>query len=105
MQTAALFGSSVRAGALETLASTSAPLTAYRIAKVIGAQPIQVLTILKSLEPEVVRHSAEGWQLVSEPLRVFLRDELNRREQERRAEKDELLLRMGLRPRRADGRR
>ncbi|MGD0719083.1 MAG: hypothetical protein ABSA15_05860 [Thermoplasmata archaeon] len=100
-----LFGSRVRAGALETLASTSKPLTAYRVAKVIGAQPIQVLTILKTLEPDLVQRTEEGWVLKSDSLRHFLREELGRREMERRTEKDELLTRLRLRPRRERGRR
>lgn len=105
MQTDTLFGSSVRAGVLETLASTSVPLTAYRVAKVIGAQPIQVLSILKSIEPDIVRHSPAGWTLNSDSLRRFLRDELERREAERRQEKDELLVRLRLTPRHHLGRR
>ncbi len=100
-----LFGSKVRAGALETLASTSKPLTAYRVAKVIGAQPIQVLTILKSLQPDVVRRTDEGWVLNNDALRRFLRDEVTQREAEVRTEKDELLTRLGLRPRFGRGRR
>lgn len=105
MRTATLFGSSVRAGTLEVLASTAAPLTAYRVAKLVGAQPIQVLTILKSLEPDPVQHSADGWRLVNDGLRRFLRDELDRRDTDRRAEKDELLIRLRLRPRETHGRR
>jgi len=100
----ALFGSRVRAGTLETLASTSKPLTAYRVAKVIGAQPIQVLTVLKSLEPGLVRRSDDGWVLTNDPLRRFFRDEVARRESTRRAEKDELLTRFGLKPRPGRGR-
>lgn|SRR5487761_466555 len=105
MRTEDLFGSKVRAGTLETLASTSKRLTAYRVAKVIEAQPIQVLTILKSLEPDVVQHTEEGWALKSDLLRRFLRDGLDRREKERRIEKDELLIRLGMKPRRQHGRR
>lgn len=94
-----LFGSRTRAAALETLATTSRPLTAYRIAKVVGAQPIQVLTLLKSLEPEIVRNSGEGWVLVNDLLRQFLREGLQKKEAERRAEKDELLLHLGMKAR------
>ena len=103
MQPADLFGSRVRAGTLETLAATSKPLIAYRVAKLIGAQPIQVLNILKSLEPELVRHATDGWVLTSDSLRRYLRDEMERRESERRAEKDDLLVRLGLRPRAGHG--
>jgi hypothetical protein len=98
MQTRSLFGSRVRAAALETLAATSKPLSAYRVAKVIGAQPIQVLNYLKSLEPAIVQHTSEGWVLVSHLLRLFLREELRKREGERRREKDALLLRRGMKP-------
>jgi len=90
---------------LETLSSTSKPLTAYRVARVIEAQPIHVLNVLKSLEPDVVQRSAEGWVLLSDSLRRFLRDELERREAERRQEKDDLLSHLGLEPRRRHGRR
>lgn len=95
----------MRAEALETLASTSKPLTAYRVARIVGAQPIQVLSILKSLEPDVVRRAPDGWLLVKEDLRRFLRDELARREAERRAEKDELLEGLGMRARQSHGSR
>jgi hypothetical protein len=105
MGTEHLFGSRVRSATLETLASTSKPLTGYRVAKVIGAEPIQVLTILKSLEPDLVRRTDDGWILVNDPLRRFFRDEVERRESERRAEKDELLDQLGLRPRLRNGRR
>jgi hypothetical protein len=104
MQTQNLFGSRVRAAALETLAATSKPLTAYRVAKVIGAQPIQVLNTLKSLEPAIVRHASDGWVLVSDALRLFLREELERREGERRLEKDELLIQLGMKAREDHGR-
>jgi hypothetical protein len=104
VSSAVLFGSRVRADTLETLALTSKPLTAYRVAKVIGAQPIQVLTLLKSLDPEVVRHSDQGWVLVSDSLRRFLRDLSSRREAEQRREKDELLVRLALKPRSGNGR-
>lgn len=105
MRNGNLFGSRVRAETLEALASTSKPLTAYRVAKVIERQPIQVLTILKALPPNVVAHTDEGWVLTSEPLRRFLRDELARREKERRVEKDSLLARLGLRQRPENRRR
>ena len=104
MRTENLFGSRVRAGTLETLASTSKPLSAYRVARVIGAQPIQVLNILKDLEPNLVRRGEDGWVLLSDPLRRFLRDELGRREAEVRSEKDELLIQLRLRPRQGHGR-
>jgi hypothetical protein len=104
MRSQSLFGSRVRAAALETLASTSKPLTAYRVAKVIGAQPIQVLTNLRSLEPELVRHTHEGWIMTSDLLRQFLRERLEREEGERRTEKDEILVRLKMSPRKGHGR-
>jgi hypothetical protein len=99
VRTDGLFGSRVREGALEVLAATSRPLSAYRVAKAIGAQPIHVLTTLKSLEPRYVRHTRGGWVLVHESLRTFLRENLAIQEADRRTEKDELLLRLGLKPR------
>lgn len=98
MRTELLFGSRVRAGALETLALTSAPLSAYRVAMVIGAQPIQVLSILKRLEPDIVRHTPKGWMLSSDPLRQFLREAIATRDRRVRQEKDNLLLKMRMRP-------
>jgi hypothetical protein len=98
-----LFGGRVRAETLETLAGTSRPLSAYHVAKVIEAQPIQVLTVLKSLEPGIVTHSLDGWVLSNELLRQFLRQELASREAARRSEKDEILVRHGLKPRLAHG--
>ena len=105
MQLRRLFGSRVRGAALETLASTSKPLTAYRIAKIVEAEPIQVLTILKTLEPEIVRHSGEGWVLINGPLRQFLREGLAQEETERRTEKDELPVRLRRKPRGGHGSR
>ncbi|MCI4318698.1 MAG: hypothetical protein L3K23_01005 [Thermoplasmata archaeon] len=104
MSTSRLFGGRVRAETLETLASTSKPLSAYHLAKVIGAQPIQVLGILKALPPGLVRHTHNGWSLTNDHLRHFIRDELRREELEHRQEKDELLIGLGFRPRRAHGR-
>jgi len=94
----------VRAATLETLASTSKPLSAYRLAKVAEAQPIQVLTVLKALEPELVQYRDNGWVLVNDSLRSFLREELARLEADRRSEKDELLTQSGLKPRALHGR-
>jgi hypothetical protein len=104
VETSYLFGGSVRAGTLETLALTSKPLSAYRVARIVGAQPIQVLRILKALEPDVVRREAGRWVLANDDLRRFLRSEVARRESQRRAEKDELLTSLGLRPRSVRGR-
>lgn len=98
VRTATLFGSRVRAGTLETLALTSAPLSAYRVAKVIGAQPIQVLRVLKRLEPGIVRHGPKGWVLTSVTLRQFLREAIAQRDRQIRQEKDNLLVRMRMKP-------
>ncbi len=104
MDTGTLFGSRVRAETLETLAATSKPLSAYRLAKIVGAEPIQVLSILKSLDPDLVRHTSDGWVLTDDALRGFLRQALARRESERRSEKDELLIQLGFKPRAPHGR-
>lgn len=98
-----LFGSRVRAETLEALAGTSKPLSAYRVAKIVGAQPIQVLSSLKALQPKFVRHDPDGWVMAHDGLRRFLRDELARRELERRVEKDELITRLGFARRRRRG--
>lgn len=92
-----LFGSETRGRVLNQLAETPIPQTAYRIAKAVGAEPIQVLRILKSL-PGVIAHSTEGWTLENELLRRFLLDRLTHEASNRRAEKDELLVRFGLSP-------
>ena len=91
-----LFGSETRARLLEQLASAPRPQSAYQIAQVIGAEPIQVLRILKQLQGFVER-SREGWRLTDEPLRRFLIERSRREEALRRAEKDELLIRFGMR--------
>ncbi|MCI4325673.1 MAG: hypothetical protein L3K00_07345 [Thermoplasmata archaeon] len=92
-----LFGGRVRSETLQALAATSRPQSAYRLAKAIDAQPIQVLTTLKGLAPWV-EHVTEGWVLRDDVLRHFLRLEYRRRERVLRDEKDELLLQLGLRP-------
>ena len=97
MELERLFGSRVRAQTLQALAATSKPLTAYRVSKAVEAQPIQVLTILKSLVPAVERIQG-GWVLRDEHLRHFLLADLSKKDRDRRAEKDELLTRVGLRP-------
>jgi hypothetical protein len=82
---------------LEQLAITPRPQSAYRIAKAIGAEPIQVLRILKGLG-EFVAHSDPGWMLNDETLRRFLRERSSNREKMSRREKDEILNRFGMRP-------
>jgi hypothetical protein len=98
-----LFGSKTRALVLEQLAVTPRPQSAYRIAKVVGAQPIQVLQIMKNLD-EYVAHSERGWVLKDESLRRFLRERLTHREEVSRKEKDEILLRFGMKPSTSHGR-
>ena len=104
MQTEVLFGSRVRARALEALAATPKPLSAYRVARAADAQPIQVLNLLKQLVP-LVERTRDGWVLRNEALRQFLREEVGRREQVVRAEKDALLSRLGMRTSFEHGRR
>lgn len=98
-----LFGSETRARVLVQLALTPRPQSAYRIAKAIGAEPIQVLKILKGLW-EFTEQSAAGWTLSNGLLRRFLRDRLEQDALRTRSEKDELLKRLGLRPSRENGR-
>lgn len=98
-----LFGSETRAGVLEQLATTPRPQSAYRIAQSIGAEPIQVLKILKRLG-DLTEHSAAGWVLTNELLRRFLYDRLIRDEAQIRREKDELLIHFQMKPRSGHGR-
>ena len=93
----ALFGSEIRARVLEQLATTPRSQSAYRIARAVGAEPIQVLKILKGLEG-LTEHTAAGWVLTNELLRRFLRDRLARDEARIRREKDALLVRFGMKP-------
>lgn len=92
-----LFGSRVRAEVLVALAATSKPQSAYRLAKAVEAQPIQVLTILKKLVP-LVERTPEGWLLRDDLLRPFLANALSVRDRLRRDEKDDLLRQLGRRP-------
>lgn len=92
-----LFGSETRARVLEQLASTSRPQSAYRIARAVGAEPIQVLRILRGLSEFTLRTSS-GWRLSNDLLRDFLRDRVRREERRVREEKDQLLVRFGMRP-------
>jgi hypothetical protein len=98
-----LFGSETRARVLDQLASTPRPQSAYRIAKVVGSQPIQVLRVLKGLG-EYATRSDLGWVLKDESLRRFLRERRALREEARRREKDEILVRFGLKPSTSHGR-
>ena len=93
----ALFGSETRARVLEQLAATPRPQSAYRIARAIGAEPIQVLRILNGLN-DLTERSAKGWTLTNDLLRRFLRERLRRDSEQIRREKDQLLVRFGMRP-------
>ena len=92
-----LFGSETRARVLEQLAATPRAQSAYRIARAIGAEPIQVLKILKAL-PGLTERSAAGWRLTNDLLRDFLRDRVDREAGRVRREKDELLVHLGMKP-------
>ena len=92
-----LFGSEIRARVLEQLASTPRPQSAYRIARAIGAEPIQVLKILKELKG-LTGQSSAGWVLTNDRLRGFLRDRSRREAELIRQEKDEILVGLGMRP-------
>ena len=100
----ALFGSETRARVLELLAATPRPQSAFRIARAVGAEPIQVLRILNGLN-DLTERSAEGWTLTNDLLRRFLRDRMRRDSEQIRREKDQLLVRFGLRPSSGYGRR
>ena len=91
-----LFGSETRARALEQLAIAPRPQTAYRIARAIEAEPIQEVRILKALHG-ITHHMPNGWVLADDSLRRFLLERFHRDEERRRAEKDELLARFGMR--------
>ena len=98
-----LFGSETRARVLEQLATTPRPQSAYRVAKAIGAEPIQVLRILKELTG-LTQRAASGWTLENDLLRNFLRDRLRHDSEASRREKDEILVRLGKKPSREYGR-
>jgi DNA-binding IclR family transcriptional regulator len=93
-----LFGSETRARLLEELARAPRPKSGYWLARVIGAEPIQVTRILKQLRG-FVEHTEKGWRLTDESLRRFLLDRSRREMAVRREEKDELLIRFGRKPR------
>jgi hypothetical protein len=97
----ALFGSETRARVLEQLALVPRPQSAYAVARIVGAEPIQVLRILKSLSG-ITSHTRDGWVLADDLLRRFLIERSHRSSEVRRAEKDELLARYGMRSRHAD---
>lgn len=92
-----LFGSETRARVLEYLATMPKPQSAYRIAHSIGAQPIQVLKILKQLTGLTDRTDA-GWVLSNDLLRGFLRARVDDEAQRIRREKDDILVRFGAKP-------
>jgi len=75
----ALFGSETRAATLGALASAGQPLTAYRIARITGAQVVKTVTELRRLEragfvaEAPTDRERTGWVLVDPRLRDFLR--------------------------------
>jgi hypothetical protein len=75
----ALFGSETRAATLGALASAGQPLTAYRIAKMTGAQVIKSVTELRRLEKAgfvtetPTDRGRTGWVLSDDSLRTLLR--------------------------------
>lgn len=79
---AALFGSEDRVRTLAALANADAPLTAYRIATVVGMKPANVYRELKRLVQfnEVERaptlKGTSGWRLVDADVRALLRRRL-----------------------------
>ncbi len=98
---AALFGSEDRVRTLAALANASAPLTAYRVATIVGIKPPNVYRELKRLLQfnEVQRASTpenrDGWVVVDPDLKALMRRRLrivwsqdltgSARERERRA--------------------
>ena len=68
----ALFGGRTRASILEALASSSRPMSAYRIARVVGTETVRVSTVLRQLE-SLVTQSEDGWTLTDVTLREFIR--------------------------------
>lgn len=92
-----IFGSETRARLLDQLAPAPRPQSAYMLARIIGAEPIQVLRILKQLGDCVERVDG-GWVLRDDELRRFLLARSRRQADLRRAEKDELLMRFGKKP-------
>jgi len=79
---AALFGSEDRVRTLAALANAEAPLTAYRVAAMVGMKPPNVYRELKRLLEvnEVARaqtpRGREGWTLVDSDVRALLRRRL-----------------------------
>ena len=76
---AALFGSEDRVRTLAALANADAPLTAYRVAILVGVRPPNVYRELKRLlrvnEVERARtpEGREGWRLLDAEVRTLLR--------------------------------
>ena len=76
---ACVFGSSTRLGVLATLANSSQPLTAYRVARTLDVNPAKVYNELsRLLEARVVRESptesgSRGFSLVDSDVAELLR--------------------------------
>ena len=79
---AALFGSEDRVRTLAALANADAPLTAYRVATVVGIKPGNVYRELKRLiqvnevERAPTSDGKPGWKLVDGDVRALLRKRL-----------------------------
>lgn len=79
---AALFGSEDRVRTLAALANAEAPLTAYRVASMMGMQPPNVYRELRRLlqfnEVERIRtpQGTNGWRVVDADVRALLRRRL-----------------------------
>ncbi|MGI0132336.1 MAG: hypothetical protein ACREDK_04500 [Thermoplasmata archaeon] len=79
---AALFGSEDRVRTLAALANADAPLTAYRVASMVGMKPPNVYRELKRLlqfhevERAPTSQGKDGWRLVDADVRALLRRRL-----------------------------
>lgn len=79
---ATLFGSEDRVRTLAALANASAPLTAYRVATIVGIKPPNVYRELKRLllfhevEKAPTPENQDGWVVVDPDLKTLLRRRL-----------------------------
>lgn len=79
---AALFGSEDRVRTLAALANADAPLTAYRVACIVGMEPPNVYRELRRLlrfnevERKPTPEGRDGWTVVDADVRILLRRRL-----------------------------
>jgi hypothetical protein len=79
---AALFGSEDRVRTLAALANADAPLTAYRVALIVGMEPPNVyrelrrLLRFKEVERAPTPEGRDGWRVVDADVRALLRRRL-----------------------------